>query len=279
MFQTTNIKSAVVLLFLAFASAASGLESGPDRNYGPSFKLAVRLGGELRDALPQKFFIRVDPQVIALQAQEYPVIFPVETCADHNVRRQVELSAGFIDLINHLCHAKAIDNIQAGYFDEYVDNLARVCAANPQAPLPRIVESRYWSDEVINDQMSYFNQMMGMIMAINMAHHYLGHYDKYAAQLAGAGGKVEAINDLLTTAEWEVSVKAGALDGLRCALSTDGLCVLFEALDRMPIEPAWRAYVAPRHANFKKLNKDLARYEKEFFRDRLKLANYIDKRP
>ena len=125
---------------------------------------------------------------------------------------------------------------------------------------------------LIDAQKGYFNQMMGMMMAINMAHHYLGHYAKYANQLAGSGAneKMGAINDLLTPAEWEAAVKAGALDGLNCAYSTEGLRVMFEALQAMPTRPAWTAYIAPQKVDLKKLNKELARFEEDFFHGRIK---------
>jgi hypothetical protein len=269
-YRTTNSKTKAGLLLLALACSATGLGTRPERTYLPGFTIAMKLGGELHDALPQKFFDQVDTQAIALQPQDFPLISPVATSDENRVQRQVELSAGFIDLVNHLCHAKAIDRIQPGYFDQYVGILARVCAADPAAPPPPIVEPRFWSDDIVNEQIGYFNQMMGMMMAINMSHHYLGHYAKYAARLAGSGDKIGPINDYLTPAEWNVSVKAGALDALNCALSTDGLRVIFEAVDKMPTRPAWADYIAPRNIDLKKLSKDLARYEEDFFHGRLK---------
>jgi hypothetical protein len=268
--RTTNIKSKAGLLLMVLACSVTGLGTNSERTYSPGFSLAMKLGGELHEALPQKFFDQVDAQTIALQPQDFPLISPVATTDENRLQRQVELSAGFIDLVNHLCHAKAIDKVQAGYFDQYVGILSRACAADPAAALPPIVEPRFWSDDIVNDQMGYFNQMMGTMMAISMSHHYLGHYAKYAAKLAGSGDKIEPINNYLTHAEWEVSVKAGALDALNCALSTDGLRVIFEALDKMPTRPAWAAYIAPQDVDLKKLNKDLARYEEDFFHGRIK---------
>jgi hypothetical protein len=272
MHQTANIKSRAGLFMLALACSVAGLGLGGDRMYAPGFIMTMKLGGELREALPKKFFDQVDRQAIALQPQDLPLISPVAVSADNRVQRQVELSAGFIDLVNHLCHAKAIDRIQPGYFDQYVGILARACATDPAAPPPPIVESRYWAQDIINDQLGYFNQMMGMMMAINMAHHYLGHYAKYAAKLAGPGDKnnIKPINNFLTPAEWDVAVKAGALDAMKCALSTEGLRVMFEALDKMPTRPAWTAYIAPQNVDFKKLNEELTRFEEDFWHGRLR---------
>jgi hypothetical protein len=275
MFQTTRIKIKAGFLLVALAGSAAGLSPGADRAlanrvYTPGFSMAMKLGGDLHDALQQKEFDQLDAQAIALQPQDTPLISPVAVTADKRVQRQVELSAGFIDLVNRLCHAKAINKVQPGYFDQYVANLARTAAANPAAPLPPIVDPRFWTEDILNDQLSYFNQMMGMMMAINMSHHYLGHYDRYAAKLTGPGDKILPINNLLTRAEWEESVFAGAKDALNCALSTEGLRVIFEALDKMPIRPAWADYIAPQGADLKKLNLGLAKYEEDFFHGRIK---------
>jgi hypothetical protein len=270
MCRRTNIKTKGGLIFLALACAATGLGTGAARTYAPGFSMAMKLGGELHEALPQKFFDQLAAQSIALQPQDFPLISPVATMEENRVQRQVELSAGFIDLVNHLCHAKAIDKIQPGFFDQYVGILARANVADPSAPAPPIVEPRFWSETIVNDQLGYFNQMMGSMMAISMAHHYLGHYAKYAAKLAVAGDRIGPINNYLTPAEWDVSVKAGALDALNCALSTEGLRLMFEALDKMPTRPSWAVYIVPQNIDLKKLNKELARYEEDFFHGRIK---------
>ena len=270
MYQTTYFKGKASLLLLAFACSAVGVSLGQNRVYTPSFSMAMKLGGDLHDALPQQYFDKLDALPIALQPQDLPLICPVAVNADNRLQCQVELSAGFIDLVNRLCHAKAIDKIQHGFFDQYVANLARLSAADPAAPPPPIVEARYWNEDILNDQLGSFNQMMGMMMAINMSHHYLGHYTKYGAKLTGPGNKLLPINDFLTPSEWEESVKAGALDALNCALSTEGLRVIFEALDKMPVRPAWADYIAPPKTDFKSLNRALAKYEDDFFHGRIK---------
>ena len=268
---TTRIKGKAFFFLLALACSDSGLCQGADRVYAPGFSMTMKLGGDLHDALPQNYFDQLDHLPIALQPQDLPLICPVAVSADKRVQRQVELSAGFIDLVNRLCHAKAIEKTQRGYFDQYVSILARAAAADPAAPLPPIVEPRYWTEKILNDQLGTFNQMMGMMMAINMSHHYLGHYARYGAKLIGPGNKLLPINNFLTAAEWDASVKAGALDALNCALSTEGLRVIFEALDKMPVRPAWADYIAPHYVtDFKALNRDLAKYEEDFFHGRIK---------
>lgn len=269
MCQSTKLKAgAGVLLLAAVLSVAVEVKASPGV-YPSGFSVAIKLGGELYEALPAKFAGQVEAQTIILQPQDAPVVTPIATTEDNRVVRQVSLSAGLIDMINHICHAKAIDRVQPGYFDQYVKNLAALSLADGSAPPPPIIEPRYWSEDIINDQLSYFNQMIGLLTAINLTHHYLGHYAKYSAKMIGVRGQVSPINNFLTPSEWDVSVKAGVIDALNCALATDGPRALFEAIDKMPTRPAWTAYIIPQQTDIKKLNKQLSKYEADFFHGKL----------
>jgi hypothetical protein len=269
MTRTANQKARAGIFLLVLSLSAAGEVNPPAGVYPSGFSRAIKLGGELCDALSQKFADQLSPEVIALQPQDTPVVTPIAVTEDNKVVRQVVLSAGFIDVVNHICHAKAVDRIQPGFFDQYVKNLAQLSVGDAPAPPPAIVEPRYWTDDVINDQLSYFNQMIGLMTAINMTHHYLGHFAKYSAKMTGAGGKITPINNFLTASEWEVSVKQGALNSLTCGMATAGPQALFEAIGKMPVRPAWTAYILPQQTDIKKLNKQLARYEDDFFHGRL----------
>ena len=78
--------------------------------------MAIKLGGELYEALPAKFAGQVEAQTIILQPQDAPVVTPIAITEENRVVRQVSLSAGMIDMINHICHAKAIDRVTARIF-------------------------------------------------------------------------------------------------------------------------------------------------------------------
>jgi hypothetical protein len=257
----------------ADALPAAGYGSAPQRTYPSGFSVALERGGDLYEALPVKFSDQLAPQPVALQRQDLPQIMPIASKNENKVLRQVSVSAGFIDLVNHLSHAKAIDRIQPGFFDHYVQNLARAAGDDfSSIQLPMMVDPRFWKDDILNDQASYFNQMIGLMVAINLSHHYLGHFDKYAPKMAGPGNKTIPINDLLTPAEWEESVKTGAVDAMTCALRADGAMVLFDAIDKMPRRPVWTQAIVPKGANLKELNKELARYQKEFDSGRLNFS-------
>jgi hypothetical protein len=268
--QTTNRpRIAAFCIGMALALAAQA-EIAPTPVYSNGFSMTIRLGRELTEALPANFSEQLDPHVITLQTQDLPLVAPVVVTEENHVYRQVSLSTGFIDLVNHLSHAKAINNMQPGYFEQYVKNLALLCASDATTQAPNIVEDRYWTDAVMNDQISYFNQMISLAMAINLSHHYLGHYAKYGAKLATASDKPVPINNFLNSLEWEASVKAGTANALNCGLSTEGIRALFTAIDVMPRRPIWTAYILPQNVDIKALNKELEHYEDEFFHGHLK---------
>ncbi len=262
------IRIAVILFAIALSAKAELLAQA--RAYPSGFSVVLKLASELYDALPSCYSGQVNPQTVALQPQLMPVVAPVATTEDARAMRQVCLSAGFIDMVNHICHAKAVDRIEPGFFDSYVKNLAQLSASDSSASAPNIVNPRYWRDDVMNDQLSYFNQVIGFMTALNLSHHYLGHYAKYASNIAGPGSMAAPINKFLTVDEWDVSVRAGAVDSLNCALATDGPRALFDAIDRMPQRPVWAAYIVPQQVDIKVLNQKLVAYETAFFQGRLR---------
>jgi hypothetical protein len=267
--QKTCIKLNICILFLAIAWPVTA-DVAPSPVYQNGFSMTIRLGRELSDALPADLREQLDPQVVTLQMQDSPLVAPLTVTEDNHVLRQVSLSAGFIDLINHIAHAKAIDRVHPGYFLQYIRIFAHLSLTDAAAPPPNIVEPRYWSEDIMNDQIGYFNQMISLVMAIHLSHHYLGHCVKYSAQLSLASDKPAPINALLTPDEWAVSVKAGTINALNCALSTEGIRTLFDAIDEMPRRPEWAAYIIPQDTDIKSLNTQLQKYEEDFFHGRLK---------
>ncbi len=261
-------KIATILLALAIAAQADDLH--PPRVYSTGFSIVIKLARDLCSDLPTNYAAQLDPQVVALQPQNQPVIAPIAATDDNRAIGQVCLSAGLIDLVNHICHAKAIDRIQPGFFDQYAKNVARQCMGDVFAQAPDIVASRFWAIDVMNDQQSYFNQTISFLTAVTLSHHYLGHYAKYAGSLSTPGNELPPINNLLTAREWEESIRAGAVDALDCNAATAGPRALFQAIDLMPQRPAWVSYIVPQQVDIKKLNQELATYEADFFHGQLK---------
>ena len=267
--RLTLVLSSVAILCLGGNFSSQG-QGEPVRGYTSGFSAAFKAGSELYKSLEAKDRQFLFPQPISLETPEEPQVNPIESNDDNQSMRQVAISAGCIDLLNRVAHAKAIDKIQPGYFDKYLANLSRERTDGTLLELPNIVNKEYWSEDVINDQLSYFNQIIGMVMAINYSHHYLGHFNKYSSKMVDAAGQSVAINNFLTQDEWDKSMRAAAVNSLNCAFATEGIRAFFEAIDRMPQRPKWTLYFLPKNVDVKKVNSQLSKYEVDFFHGKLK---------
>jgi hypothetical protein len=256
---------AITRWFFAFASLAFVTATGAATNttvrvYPSGAQTILAIGNDLYASLEPGLQKGLNPHAILLEPRVVPIIAPIAG-TDHALQRQVSVSQGYIDLLNYIAHAKSIDKLQPGYFKQYVSQLANSTAPVPPPP-PNLDDPRYWTDSVMNDQASLFNQMIGMTVAINLSHLYLTHSGKVSQAI---GGKLEPINAILDSDEWEASVRSGTLNSLECALATQGAKTLFDCIDQMPQRPAWAAYIVPPGVNIKKLNHELWRYEYDYF--------------
>jgi hypothetical protein len=253
-----RLVAAALVIFLP----ASGAPDAPPHVYDSGVVQVRRLGRELYQTLAPKYQKNILPEPIQVEPMAAPVILPAESGEGGEDARQVKVSVGFIDLINHIAHAKAIDRIQPGYFQLYVINLSHAAEKDAPPEPPNMVDDRYWTDAVMNDQGSYFNQMIGLTVALNLSHHYLGHYTELSSQMLA--GKLVPINNLLTQAQWDASVTLATTNAMECGYFTEGSRALFEAIDKMPKRPAWTDFIVPPATDIKKLNQELKDMEDRF---------------
>ena len=176
------------------------------------------------------------------------------------------VSQGLIDVLNYVSHAKAVDQVDAGFFEKAIERLARQSGSEMRGLL-RPTHTNAWAFNTMNWQMSHFNQMAAGLTAVQMAHHYLGHYKKYAAQ-PGNGTNAAPLYSLLTPREWREAVLAGSRHALDCGLAPEGLVVLYDAITRMPERPPWARHVMPPGAEISILRLELNRVEASFFDSR-----------
>jgi len=258
----------IQILFAAvwFVVGATGfaMTNSAPHLYPSGIKVALQIEADLYNTLDAKYRVRVPAPPTSGAALNATATALMGRDGETNALHETPVSPGFVDLINHIAHAKAIDRSEPGYFDQYMSGLARETAIGHLPQAPDITEDCYWTDQVMTDQASYFNQMIGMTMAMNLSHHYLGQFDKYAGVMQS--GRFIPINNLLTRSEWEKGVRAAAANALNCALGTEGSKALFDAIDKMPLRPAWTAYIVPQSINIKGLNQQLGMYEIAFFR-------------
>lgn len=260
----------LMLSLLAMAALLGGgptveAQSAPGgMRYLTGYNVMMKLGLDLFKMLNPQYQDGICPQPISLETDVTPFV-KCETLNDEGRELGfVFVSAGFIDLVNNVAHAKAIDGIEKGYFAKYIQSLARETGEMELQELPNVGNPKYWTEDLMNEQQSNFRQMVGTVVALKLSHHYKNHYGKYKDRLQ-VDGKTVPINTLLTPAEWDESFRAGVIHALNAGLGVEGVIALFESIDKMPSRPMWTEYFVPRTANVKTLIKDMKRLNERFF--------------
>jgi hypothetical protein len=230
--------------------------------YETGYSDIVRIAADLQQALPPKQRARIHSEPLGFEKSAVPAV----KTAIHNQSQLgiVQISAGFVDLLNYLSHAKAIDGMDRGFYTRSIASLA-VQTGETGLPSLDLSNKKAWAFDTVNHQISHFNQMAGSLVAIEFAHHYLGHYKKYASQLTNAQGQPVPLATLLSPGEWQDAVMAGTKNALACGLGVDGLKAFFEGLEKLQNRPAWTFAVLPAKAQTAKINKRLQHTENDFF--------------
>jgi len=266
--------SALLSLVAIFAPGLVAQGSPDGLTYKTGYSAMMKLGRALYDQLGDKEKQLISPQPISLDVDSVPfarlLYFPAEEPGGKPLRG-VWISAGFIDLVNHVAHAKAIDKIQKGYFHKYISQLMTETGEKELLPLPEDGNPKFWTDDMLNEQQSNFNSIVGIVVGIKVAHHTLGHFDKYKDKLIEKDGvKPVPIEELITEKEWEDAYKEGLFISLNAGCFTEGVIPFYEAFDKMPVRPPWSVYFLPPKAKFAKMKKDFIKFQEDFLAGRLK---------
>lgn len=263
----TFIRSCFASLLGAGLQFASSSHAQQPPGYETGFETVSRITADLHQALDRSQRPSFYPAAFLLTNLPTPCLqtYPLKEAA--NPARAVCLSRRYVDLLNFISHAKAIDGVSHGFFVKAMARLA--LEGGEQLPDLQANSIRNsWSFETMNRQASSFNQMAGALVAIEMAHAYLGHYQKYASQLMDAQRHSVPINRVINQAEWHEAVMLGGRHALDCGMAVDGLKIAFESIDKMPARPSWRIYFLPDAIEGKevnKINRELDRMQKNAF--------------
>jgi hypothetical protein len=230
------------------------------RGYGNVEQRVRTLADELYKWLPANKRALLSPAPVVVDPASKPFVGLGPADAG-NGQSAVRISAGFLDLANRLAHAKAISG---RYYDQYVVLVSQSADGTVPA-LPAAENPRYWTESVLNEQVSNFNQLVGTVVAIEMYRHYSGMDKKYASRLQDASGTPACLNDLLTPEEWDKSFTAGVHHALEAGLGIEGAKYVYEAIDREPVRADWTLLFLPRRVKYKGLKKQMERLEKGFF--------------
>src|ERR1051325_1677754 len=111
-------KLTLVLLFSACGLLAQ--PNSPDGlQYKSGYSSMMKLGKDIYAALKPQQRDTVSAQPISIETDVTPFVRLLFYPDDPKPIRGVWISVGFIDLVNNVAHAKAIDLKQKGYFAKY----------------------------------------------------------------------------------------------------------------------------------------------------------------
>ncbi len=253
------------ILSLGGTATSAPVADSESQTYKTSIRTISKLGLDLQSAIKPQYRDAVQGQPIAVEPGAAPLVKLQEIPDEPKPMRVIAISEGFIDLINHVAHAKAIDKIEKAYFQKYILNLAQETGDKQLKPLPNDSDPRYWTDDMKNEQYSNFNSIVGVMIGIKLANHYLGHYKKYAAQINLDAEKQAPLNNRLTPKEWDEALRLGVRNALDAGCAIEGVLPFFESFEKMPQRPAWTAFFAPDSAKYKDIRKILEKLQKDFF--------------
>lgn len=225
-------------------------------SYKTGYSSIMKLGKDLHAALKREHREMIAEQPISVETNPTPFARLLYFEEKPKPVRGVWISAGFIDLVNHIAHAEAIDRIERNYFERYFEMLAK---QNNVLPLPDGKNARFWTEEVLNEQQSNFNSIVGFVVGMKLANHYLGHYDKYKEKL-----EETAINNLLSDDEWNAAFRAGLHNALRAGCMFEGVVPFFAALDTIKKRPAWAGHFLPDRLKFSRFRREMEQMQKQF---------------
>jgi hypothetical protein len=252
----------IVLLFatevFAQPNSADGL------TYKSGYSSIMKLGKDLYNALTPEQKALVSSQPISIETDVTPFIRMLYYPEEPKPIRGVWISAGFIDLINNIAHAKAIDGTEKGYFKKYIEILSRETGEKSLRPLPDDNKAAYWSEDMLNEQLSNFNSIVGVVVGSKLAHHYLGHYDKYKTKLTDSAGNPVPIEKVVTEKEWEQAFLKGVQNALEAGCTIEGAVPFYEAFEKMKHRPAWAAFFLPENIKFSTIKKQLEKVQSNF---------------
>lgn len=250
------------LLILLVLSCNLRAESYDFLDYKSGFSTIQALGRDLHRSLESNERLLLSPQPISLDTSRKPFARLLYYTDGAESIRGVWVSQGFIDLVNHVAHAQAINKKRKGYFARYIQSLETASDSIP--PLPERENPEFWTDSMLNEQLSNFNSIVGIVVGIKLSQHYLGLYGKYENRLKGSDGEPLPLNNLLTQEEWEQSYRRGLANAMNASCMTEGFLPFCEAISQMKTPPSWVGDFFPQGIRFDVMRKDMVKLQRKF---------------
>jgi hypothetical protein len=225
----------------------------------PGYESIRRISSDLRSALATTNRERLLATPV-LEKSPIPLLQPGMFSDGTNSWQAVYISNGLVDFLNNLAYAKAVEKEDRAVYMRFLAQLRNNTNGVPEVRTP----SEAWSLNTVNHQVSRFNQMAGGLVAVEMAHHYLGHYAKHESSLKAAQKPVP-MNTLITPEEWLEAMLTGGRNALNCGLSVAGLNTVLDLFEKEENRPAWAIQFVPPGANLSHARQALTAMERDFF--------------
>ena len=231
-------------------------------DYKSGFSTIQALGRDIHRSLDPSQRLIISEQPISLDTSPEPFARLLYHKDGDEIIRGVWISQGFVDLVNHLAHAQAIGRKHRGYFAKYLALVEK--SRNGIPALPDRQNPEFWSDSVLNDQLSNFNSIVGIVVGIKLAQHYLGLYEKYEQQINAREGESIFFNNLLTPEEWVASYSRGLQNAMQSGCMAEGFLPVCEGLSALKQRPSWVASFLPDEVRFDVMRRNMVKLQRKF---------------
>jgi hypothetical protein len=253
------------IVLIATALATSVRDVSAD-NFHSRQKTVRLLGDSLYAALTPRQRESIATHPVQVATNPVPIL-RLEAVSEQDRRKGIlVVSTGFIELIDQIACAEAIEIVKPGYLRKFLSTLDADGQGFKASAEEAILTS--YSTEIQNERKTGFNQLMASTLAICLAQHYLGIYDKRLR------GQLDEKRDPLPLAmhlsqeEWERSLEAGARNSLANGNSIKSLALLMRCFDAMPRRPKWAGHFLPNSATGLSSSEMMLEIEAQFFSDK-----------
>lgn len=238
--------------------------AGPPELQEPSYDLGqltvAEMSRDLHAGLEAPLKSRFDPLWLAFEGGTQPSIQFAGPAG-------VKLSSGFVEAIQRLAHALAINRVERGYFQRYLKLMDRSGSEMPGA-LPNADRPDFWGAEVVNARITAANAMLAVAASMHLCEISLGYLDKYKSRVALTNSEtLPSVTAFLAPDEWQQVLEQGVRVALHAGWAFDVVEPLFEAVDKMKNRPAWISAIVPSTVKFSRVKRRLQEIQDEFLKE------------
>src|SRR5438093_6393264 len=123
-FLKSPILAIFAILLASHAAAAESPQSPVSKKYDSGYDTMARIAQDLYRALPAENRRRIVAAPVLLQNVQTPYLEPGESSRTGTNSCAVYVSAGLFEMLNYVAHAKAVDQVDHGFFVKAVNSLA-----------------------------------------------------------------------------------------------------------------------------------------------------------